>query len=139
MQLRLFACREGSATLWEIDDPSVFTDDGVAFEAVGETHPVDFGPARGFGRLREFVQWIALFGRATVSITPVADGTVLTEQSYASTLDVAHGVEQRIEAPLSAPGARFGVEIRLSNCTALTELGEADLTYAKRRSLTGGA
>ena len=75
MQLRLFACREGSATLWEIDDPTVFNDAGAPVAPFLETHPVDFGPARGYGRLREFVQWLALFGQASVTVTPIADGT----------------------------------------------------------------
>ena len=39
MTLRLFAAREGSATLWEIDDPSVFTDDGSAL--VGTLYVLD--------------------------------------------------------------------------------------------------
>jgi hypothetical protein len=138
MQLRLFACRAGSPTLWEIDDPTVFTDAGADIAPVFETHPVDFGPARGYGRFRECVQWVALFGDATIAITPVADGTRLTEQTVTQVLSVADGVEQRVEVPVSAPGARFGVEIALSGCTALTELGEADLTYVNRRTLTGG-
>jgi hypothetical protein len=138
MQLRLFACREGSATLWEIDDPTVFSDNGTDVVASYETHPVDFGPARGYGRLRECVQWISLFGQATVTVTPVADAVVLTEQAFTQALRVVDGVEQRLEVPFSAPGARFGVSVTLSGCTALTEVGEADLTYVNRRVLTGG-
>ena len=138
MQLRLFACREGSATLWEIDDPTVFNDAGAPVAPFLETHPVDFGPARGYGRLREFVQWLALFGQASVTVTPIADGTTITEQAHTQLFNVAQGVEQRIEAPLSASGSRFAVLLRLSGCTALTEIGEADLSYVRRRGLTGG-
>ena len=138
MQIRIFACVEGSPSLWEIDDPTEFSDLGAVFAATAMTHPVDFGPARGYGRLREIVQWVSLFGSASMSLTPVADGEVLTEQRYDQLLTVSDGIEQRMEAPVAAAGARFSIEIRLSGCTALTEIGEADLTYARRRSLTGG-
>jgi hypothetical protein len=137
MQIRIFACVEGSPSLWEIDDPTVFSDLGAAYDSVRTTNPVDFGPARGYGRLREVVQWVSLFGSASLSLTPVADGELLTDQRYDEAISVLGGIEQRIEAPVAAAGARFGVEIRLRNCTALTELGEADLTYVRRRSLTG--
>ena len=79
MTLRLFAAREGSATLWELDDPSVFTDEGTAIVGTLEAHPVDFGPAKGYGRLRQFVQWFALYGTAEVTVTPIADGRTIDD------------------------------------------------------------
>lgn len=136
--LRMLACREGSATLWEIDDPSVFTDEGTEIGPEFDTHPVDFGPASGYGRLRQVVQWFSLFGDALVTITPIADGSLLTEQAYQQALAVADGTEQRIEAPFAAPGARFGARVAISGAGALVEVGEADLTYVQRRSLTKG-
>lgn len=139
MTLRLFAAREGSPTLWEIDDPSVFTDDGTALVGTLDTHPVDFGPAKGYGRLREFVQWCAQLGAATVTITPIADGVLLEEQACAFTLDVSGGIEQRLEAPFSAAGTRFAARISVEGASALFELGEADLTYLYRRSLSRGS
>jgi hypothetical protein len=138
MTLRLFAAREGSATLWELDDPSVFTDGGAAVSAFLETHPVDFGPAKGYGRLRQFVQWFAQYGTAVATVTPIADGRTLDEQAFTQTLDVSRGLEQRMEVPLSAAGTRFAVRIDVGSVTGLFEVGESDMSYILRRSLTRG-
>lgn len=139
MTLRLFAAREGSATLWELDDPSVFTDAGAELSAFLETHPVDFGPAKGYGRLRQFVQWFSQYGTADVTVTPIADGRTIDEQAFTQTLNVADALEQRMEVPFSAAGTRFAVRISVEGASALFELGEADLTYLYRRSLSRGS
>lgn len=138
MTLRLFAAREGSATLWELDDPSVFTDAGAELSAFLETHPVDFGPAKGYGRLRQFVQWFSQYGTADVTVTPIADGRTIDEQAFTQTLNVADALEQRMEVPLSAAGTRFAVRITVGNVTGLFEVGESDMSYILRRSLTRG-
>lgn len=139
MSLRFFAAAEGIPALYELDDPSVFDDAGTPFSAFIEPHPLDFGPAAGYGRLREILQWIAVNGSARVRISPVVDGVVSTEQEYTETFSVGDGVEQRIEAPFSAPGTRFGALITVDQTTALTQLGEADMLYVSQRSRTGGA
>ena len=138
MSLRVFAAAENAPVLYEIDDQSVFTDDGTAFVGEIETHPIDFGPAGGYGRLRSLLQWLAVNGAARVRIAPVTDGVVATEQEYTEDLSVAEGVEQRVEAPFAAPGTRFGFRVRVDQHTALTQMGEADLEYVLQRSRTGG-
>lgn len=138
MSLRVFAAAEGAPVLYEIDDQSVFSDAGTAFTGSIETHPIDFGPAGGYGRLRSMLQWVAVNGQARLRMAPVVDGVVATEQEYTETLTVSAGVEQRIESPFSVPGTRFGVRLQVDQHTALTQLGEADLEYAQQRSRTGG-
>jgi hypothetical protein len=139
MLIRLLAVRPGSASLWELDDPSVVLDAGAPMPTpFFETHPIDFGPATGYGRLRRAIQWVALAGRAVVRLIPIADGTRYTEQTYSQTLDVAAGAEQRLEAPFSAPGARFGVRVEIEGASALTEFGEADVIAVPGRQNTGG-
>jgi len=135
--LSLFAAVAGSNVLLELDDQSVFTDDGTAFVPSLETHPVDFGPAGGYGRLRELLQWVRPTATATLSATPVADDVPDTTQTYTVPLSVAQGRAQRVEAPFSAAGARFSLELTLRDLTGAVSLGEADLTYVDRRSKTG--
>lgn len=139
MSLRLFACVEGDPTLWEFDDAAALTDAGTAFSSLADTHPIDFGPARGYGKLRELMQWLEVGATATLQIEPVVDGVVLTAQAYTEAFDVAAGVEQRAEAPFDADGSRLGVRLQLTAFDGLVELGEADLAYQQRQSRSGRA
>lgn len=135
--LRVFAAVEGSATLLQIDDDSVTSDAGAPLVARAETHPLDFGGSRGYGRLREMVQWVQPRGLATVTLTPIADGMTEAPQAYATQLDVAAGAEQRIEAPFSVAGSRFAARLEVTGLTAGLSFGEADLLLVPRRSRTG--
>jgi hypothetical protein len=137
MSLRLFACVEGAPTLWEFDDPASLTDAGTVFTPLADTHPIDFGPARGFGKLVELMQWLELGATATLRVEPVVDGRVLTEQAYVEAFDVVQGIEQRAEAPFDAEGTRLGVRLTVPAFSGLVELGEADVVFQQRQSRSG--
>lgn len=137
MSLRLFACVEGSPTLWEFDAASALTDAGTAFTPFADTHPIDFGPARGYGKIVEAMQWLEVGATADVMLEPVTDGQRMTEQAYRERFDVAAGVEQRAEAPFDATGTRLGVRITVEAFSGLVELGECDLAFIRRRSRSG--
>ena len=134
MSLRLFVA-PGLAALHEFDDVGVVSDVGSVFRTDVEGHPLA-PSAGGEFKLRRINQWVRLASDATVAITPIADGSVLTDQRYQLDLLVQNGQAQRLEVPCSARGRRFSA--RLEVLSGSVSWGEAELLMLPKRSITGG-
>jgi hypothetical protein len=136
MSLRLFLAAPGNALL-EFDAAGVPDDLGVEIIATAETHPQDVGSADGERRLRALTQWVHVGDACQVEVVPVMDGVPRLDQQTTLAVQVANGVSQRIEAPVSAMGRRFGMRVTARGGVSVA-LGQAALTVVPRRSQTGG-
>lgn len=136
MSLRLFVARQSASALYELDTLGVSADEGVAFVSRVDGHPVAIDTT-GDAKLRQITQWVSLLSDCTVRVTPLVDEVALSDQAYTIALRVADGTVQRIEAPMSARGRRFGARVEVLAGTG-TALGEASLAILPKRSQTGG-
>lgn len=129
-----YACNATGATLLQLDDPTVDTDQGVPFVASLTTAAFDQGPASGYGTLRRLTQAIGIAGATTVVITPVGDGSEYTDQASTQTLVTTDGTEQELEVPVFVPATRYQLLLRITAHVGLTWLGEADQWFVPRRT-----
>ena len=122
-----FVCNATGATLLSLDDPSVDTDQGVAFTA--SVLPVAFTPQppEGESRLRRAVQGISITTSATLRLTPIVDGNENPDDgqtfNLASTTDSASST---VEAHTANQGSRFQVKTEVTAHVGACELGEAE-------------
>jgi hypothetical protein len=120
--------------LFIIDDPTLDTDEGVAFSATMRSAVFDWGPASGFTKLRRIAQAVALAGPVTMVITPIVDGQIVDDQAETFTLATIDGIEQVIESNVAVNGTRFQVQIEITAHEGPTALGEADQWISSRRT-----
>lgn len=135
MPIGLFGASAASNTLVQLDDTTVWTDEGAAMPTpYMVTADVDSGPAGGSARLRAIVQAITIADATSVLVTPIADGLEQTDQAETFTLTTADGIEQRIEHMVASSGTRHAVKLEFTSIAAAVALGESDLVLIRRRS-----
>ena len=134
MSFLLAAGNASGATLLQLDDPTVDTDQGSAFTASFTSAPFDAGPATGWATLRRLVQDVTITGTATVKVTPVADGREYAGQAPSIALVATAGPQQPVEAPVMVPGTRFQMKVEIPAHTGQVELGESDQWFISRRT-----
>ena len=134
MSILLAAGNASGATLLQLDDPTVDTDQGVAFLASFTSAPFDAGPATGWATLRRLVQDVTLTGTATITVTPIGDGSEYPGQALTSSLAATNGPQQPVESPVMVPGTRFQMKVSIPAHAGLVELGESDQWFISRRT-----
>lgn len=131
----LYAFKRASNEVLQIDDPSVTTDEGSAMETPFVlTAPLDLGPAGGTARMRRIAQAVAISNAATVTVTPVVNGSEDTSQAEAVALVTADGPEQIVESYPAVTGGRFQVKVEVTSFDGDCAIGEADVALVPKRS-----
>lgn len=135
MPIGLFGAAAGSNTLVQLDDTTVWTDEGSAMPTpYVVTADVDSGPAGGSARLRAIVQALTIAGATSVRVTPIADGMEVTDQAETFSLLTTDGTEQRIEHMVASMATRHAVKLEVTSLESAVTLGESDLLLMRRRS-----
>lgn len=134
MAMLLAAGNATGATILKLDDPTVQQDQGVAYIASLTTSPFDDGPATGWATLRRLVQDVSMTGTATVTVTPVGDGSEFPGQASTHAMTAVDGPSQVIETPVFVPGTRFQQMVSVSAHSGTLELGESDQWFISRRT-----
>lgn len=135
MPISIFGAAAGSNTLVQLDDPTVWTDEGAAMPTpYFVTADVDQGPAGGAGRLRQIIQALTIAGATSVRLTPIANGAAVTDQAETFTLSTLDGTEQRLEHFVAAMATRHAVKVEVTSFSAAVVFGESDLVVVPRRS-----
>lgn len=135
MPIGLFGAAAGSNTLVQLDDPTVWTDEDAAQPTpTFITADIDQGPAGGTGRLRQIIQALTIAGATSVRITPIANGSEVTDQAETFTLATMNGTEQRIEHFVASMATRHAIKVEVTSFAAAVTFGEGDLVMVPRRS-----
>lgn len=135
MAIGLFAAAAGSNVLVQLDDPTVWTDEGAAMPTpYFTTAQIDQGPAGGASRLRGVVQAVAIGGATSLTVTPIANGQDVTEQASTFALVTTDGAAQRVEHGCGSLATRHAVKVEVTSMVAAVTFGEADLLLVPRRS-----
>lgn len=134
MGILLVGCVASGKVLVSLDDPSVWADEGVAYEAFAVTNPVDFGRTSPSGRLRRIAQAVTVASPTTITITPFGDGDEYDEQATAVLVDPADGTTQVVEAEPALDAQRFQFKMQPSGFTGPVAFGEADIEYIRKRT-----
>jgi hypothetical protein len=130
----MLGCVAGGNVLLILDDPTTWTDEGVAYDAFAVTNPVNFGKTAPSGRLRRVSQAVTLGAPATVTITPLGDGDEYEDQATSEPLDPSGGSTQIVEAEVAVDAQRFQYRVAVSAFDGLVQFGEADLDMIPKRS-----
>jgi len=136
MPIALFGAAAGTNAIVQLDDPTVWTDEGVAQPTpYYVTADEDQGPAGGAGRLRQIIQALTIAGATSVRVTPIANGSEVTDQAETFALVTTDGSEQRIEHAVASMATRHAVKVEVTSFAAAVVFGESDLVMVPRRSL----
>jgi hypothetical protein len=112
------------------DDPSVSQDSGVDFTARLVTVQRTMG---AWTQFRMWVQEIFVGTSATVTATPINDGSENSMNKITATRTAPDNGSQRIEFPFASFGTRSQVAIEVPAHVGLVELGSVELVLIKRR------
>lgn len=134
MAIALFGAAAGTNTIVQLDDPSVWTDEAAAMEVpYFVTAEINSGLTGGESRLRRIVQAMTITATTGITITPIANGAALTDQSEAFSLITPDGQEQRIEHFVASMATRHAVKVAVTTLAGATAFGEADVLFIPRR------
>ena len=123
----LFVAYATSSTILSLDDPSVDTDQGVAFTASLLSVATTPQPPSGESKLRKIVQNVALTTSATVKITPIADGNENPNDTQTFNLvSTVDGANPTIESKTANQGSRIQTRIEVTAHVGACELGEGE-------------
>jgi hypothetical protein len=125
----LYGCSAHSGKILQLDDESVFSDQGNAYAPYIISTPIGVGVA-GYGRFRRFVQAVPHEGEVTVTVTPYRDGA---ESGPAIVRPLAIAAAPYADAPMAAGATQFQIRVALSAFTAAAELGRAELHIVAHR------
>ena len=135
MPIGLFGARAAGNTLIQLDDPTVWTDEGSAMPTpYFVSADTDEGPAGGSGRLRSIVQAVTISGDTSLTVTPIANGAAVSDQAETFALVTTDGSEQRVEHGVASMATRHAVKVEVTDFGAAVVFGEGDLVIVKRRS-----
>ena len=134
MSVMLVGCVADGNVLVSLDDPSVWTDEGVPYAAHAITNPINFGRATPRGRLRRIGQAVTVGSVATVTVTPLADGDEFEEQAVETTVAAIDGATQIVVVEPAVDGHRLQYRMAASDFDGPVAFGEADLEMIPHRS-----
>ena len=136
----LYVVNATGNTILSLDDPSVDTDQGAAFNASFLNVAITPQPAEGESKLRRVVQNVAITTSATLALMPIADGneSLADIQTFnlASTVD---GANPTVEAHTFNQGSRFQVKTAITAHVGLCELAEAEQWTVPKLSSRGNS
>lgn len=130
----MVGCAAGSNVLVSLDDSSVWTDEGTAYEAFAITNPLNFGKTSPQGRLRRINVAVTIGGDADVTLTPWGDGDEFEDQAVTESLLVSAGSTQIVEAEPAVDGQRFQFRMAAENFGGPVAFGESDVDLIEKRS-----
>mgnify|MGYP000252215578 CR=1 FL=1 len=135
MPIGIFGSAASSNTIAQVDDPTVWTDEGSAMPTpYWVTSDVDQGPAGGTSRLRALVQALTIAGATSIRVTPIADGAEVTDQAETFALVTGDGSEQRLEHMVASSATRHAMKVEVTSFGAGVTFGEGELLLVPRRS-----
>lgn len=135
MPIGLFGAAAANNTIAQVDDPTVWTDEGSAMPTpYWVTSDVDQGPAGGTSRLRALVQALTIAGATSIRVTPIADGAEVTDQAETFSLTTGEGTEQRIESMVASSATRHAMKVEVTSFNTAVTFGEGELLLSPKRS-----